>query len=41
MKRDYYFTSYTFWQEVMALVGVIMVMVAAWLFVVAFTPGGR
>lgn len=41
MKR-YYFNNFQFWQEVMALVGVILLAGAAWLFVVALTPtGGR
>jgi hypothetical protein len=39
MKR-YYFNKYAVFNEVMALVGVALLIVCAWLLAVAFTPNG-
>jgi hypothetical protein len=40
MKR-YYFNNYAVFNEVMALVGVALLIVCGWLLVVALTPNGR
>jgi hypothetical protein len=39
MKR-YYFNNYAVWNEVMALVGVALLIMCGWLLVVALTPNG-
>lgn len=36
-----FYSTYEFWQEVMGLVGVALLVGAAWLLIVALTPGGR
>ena len=34
-----FYRTWAFWNEVMALIGFILLVVAAWILVVALTPG--